>query len=82
MWICTDAFGEQGRDATGDFVAVPPNANLIVTLELISFKPVKEITQDKQVVKKILKKGEGYDKPSDGTVVQSKCRFQGLSNIV
>ncbi|GLJ43337.1 hypothetical protein SUGI_0900200 [Cryptomeria japonica] len=64
------AFGEQGRDAAGVFVAVPPNANLIVTLELISFKSVKEITEDKKVVKKILKKGEGYEKPSDGTVVQ------------
>ncbi|KAH9297279.1 hypothetical protein KI387_028961, partial [Taxus chinensis] len=64
------AFGEKGRDAEGGFAAVPPNANLVISLELISLKSVREITGNKKVIKKILKEGEGYGKPSDGTVVQ------------
>lgn len=50
--------------------AVPPNATLIIDLELLSWKSVEDVTDDKRVVKKILKAGEGYDKPNDGATVQ------------
>ncbi|GKV18045.1 hypothetical protein SLEP1_g28474 [Rubroshorea leprosula] len=66
------AFGENGRPAIGDAGAVPPNATLQITLELVSWKTISDITKDKKVLKKILKEGEGYDRPSDGTMVQVK----------
>ncbi|KAL6009521.1 70 kDa peptidyl-prolyl isomerase [Asimina triloba] len=66
------AFGEKGRPASGDEGAVPPNATLSVELQLVSWKTVTEITDDKNVVKKILKEGEGYEKPNDGAVVKVK----------
>ncbi|XP_042476761.1 peptidyl-prolyl cis-trans isomerase FKBP62-like [Macadamia integrifolia] len=66
------AFGEKGRPASGGQAAVPPNANLQITIELVSWKTVTEVTDDKKVLKKILKEGEGYERPSDGTVVQVK----------
>ncbi|XP_044500443.1 peptidyl-prolyl cis-trans isomerase FKBP62-like [Mangifera indica] len=65
-------FGEMGRPATGDERAVPPNATLQINLELVSWKSVSDITKDKKVLKKILKEGEGYEKPNDGAVVQVK----------
>ncbi|KAJ4841871.1 Peptidyl-prolyl cis-trans isomerase fkbp65 [Turnera subulata] len=65
-------FGEDGRPATGDEGAVPPNANLDIVLELISWNSVSDVTKDKKVMKKILKEGEGYERPNDGTVVQVK----------
>eukprot|EP01018_Ginkgo_biloba_P039856 Gb_32210 [translate_table: standard] len=64
------AFGEQGRDAQEGLAAVPSNANVIISLELVSFKSVVEVTADKKVIKKIIKPGDGYEKPSDGTVVR------------
>ncbi|GLT80552.1 hypothetical protein SLA2020_519870 [Shorea laevis] len=64
------AFGENGRPAIGDEAAVPPNASLQITLELVSWKTVSDVTKDMKVLKKILKEGEGYDRPNDGTVVQ------------
>lgn len=67
----SDGFGEKGKRATGNEVAVPPNATLQITLELISWKTVSEVTDDKKVIKKILKEGEGYERPNDGAVV--KC---------
>lgn len=66
----TDAFGEKGRSASGDECAVPPNASLQVELELFSWKTVTEIGDDKKILKKILKEGEGYERPNDGAVVR------------
>ncbi|XP_059430242.1 peptidyl-prolyl cis-trans isomerase FKBP62-like [Corylus avellana] len=66
------AFGEKGKPASGDEGAVPPNATLQITLELVSWNIVSEVTDDKKVIKKILKEGEGYERPSDGAVVRLK----------
>uniref|UniRef100_A0A6M2FAR1 peptidylprolyl isomerase n=1 Tax=Populus davidiana TaxID=266767 RepID=A0A6M2FAR1_9ROSI len=65
-------FGENGRTAAGDEGAVPPNATLEIMLELLSWKIVSDVMKDKKVMKKILKEGEGYERPDDGTVVQVK----------
>ncbi|XP_023004143.1 peptidyl-prolyl cis-trans isomerase FKBP62-like [Cucurbita maxima] len=65
-------FGEKGKPASSNEGAVPPNASLDITLELVSWKTVSEVTPDKKVIKKILKEGEGYEKPNDGTVVKVK----------
>lgn len=67
-----DAFGEDGRPALGSEGAVPPNATLHVTLELVSWKSISDVTKNKKVLKKILKEGEGYERPDDGTIVQGK----------
>ncbi|KAK8936748.1 70 kDa peptidyl-prolyl isomerase [Platanthera zijinensis] len=66
------AFGEKGRPASGGEGAVPPNATLLIELELLSWKTVTEIGDDKKVLKKILKEGEGYEKPNDGSTVNVK----------
>ncbi|XP_010905156.1 70 kDa peptidyl-prolyl isomerase-like [Elaeis guineensis] len=66
------AFGEKGRPASGDESAVPPNATLNVELELVSWKTVSEIGDDKKILKKVLKEGEGYERPNDGAVVTVK----------
>ncbi|KAJ9697418.1 hypothetical protein PVL29_009300 [Vitis rotundifolia] len=65
-------FGEKGKPASGEEGAVPPNATLIITLELVSWKTVTEVTDDKKVIKKILKEGEGYERPNEGAVVKLK----------
>ncbi|KAF9669497.1 hypothetical protein SADUNF_Sadunf14G0113600 [Salix dunnii] len=65
-------FGENGKRAVGDEGAVPPNATLEITLELLSWKTVSDVMKDKKVMKKTLKEGEGYERPDDGTVVQVK----------
>ncbi|KAJ6808071.1 70 kDa peptidyl-prolyl isomerase-like isoform X1 [Iris pallida] len=66
------AFGEKGRPASGEDGAVPPNATLNIELELVSWKTVSEIGDDKKVLKKVLKEGEGYERPNEGAVVQVK----------
>ncbi|KAL0417502.1 UNVERIFIED_CONTAM: Peptidyl-prolyl cis-trans isomerase FKBP65 [Sesamum radiatum] len=65
-------FGEKGRAASGSETAVPPNATLNIVLELVSWKTVSNVTDDKKVVKKILKEGEGYERPNEGAVVKLK----------
>lgn len=65
-------FGEKGKPASGGEGAVPPNATLNVDLELISWKTVSSVTDDKKVMKKILKEGEGYERPNEGAVVRMK----------
>ncbi|KAL6293588.1 hypothetical protein ACE6H2_001730 [Prunus campanulata] len=65
-------FGEVGRPAVGYEGAVHPNASLEITLELVSWKTVSDVTKDKKVLKKTLKEGEGYERPNDGSVVQVK----------
>ncbi|KAL3633269.1 Peptidyl-prolyl cis-trans isomerase fkbp65 [Castilleja foliolosa] len=65
-------FGEKGKPDSGVEGAVPPNANLNITLELVSWKTVSHVTDDKKVVKKIIKEGEGYERPNEGAVVKLK----------
>ncbi|XP_072992366.1 70 kDa peptidyl-prolyl isomerase-like [Typha latifolia] len=65
-------FGEKGRPASGNDGTVPPNATLLVELELLYWKTVTEIGDDKKVLKKTLKEGEGYERPNDGAVVKVK----------
>ncbi|KAK9082705.1 hypothetical protein Scep_029176 [Stephania cephalantha] len=65
-------FGEKGRPASGAEAAIPPNATLQINLELVSWKTVTDVTDDKKVTKKVLKEGEGYEKPNDGAVVKVK----------
>ncbi|XP_027908240.1 peptidyl-prolyl cis-trans isomerase FKBP62-like [Vigna unguiculata] len=65
-------FGEKGKPAHGDEGAVPPNASLEISLELVSWKTVSEVTDDKKVIKKIIKEGEGYERPNEGAVVKLK----------
>ncbi|KAJ3688541.1 hypothetical protein LUZ61_017705 [Rhynchospora tenuis] len=65
-------FGEKGRPASGEEGAVSANANLHIDLELVSWKTVTEIGDDKKIIKKILKEGEGYEKPNEGAVVKVK----------
>ncbi|XP_062077737.1 peptidyl-prolyl cis-trans isomerase FKBP62 [Humulus lupulus] len=65
-------FGEKGKPAAGGEGAIPPNATLQITLELVSWKTVSEITDDKKVIKKILHEGEGYERPNEGAVVKLK----------
>ncbi|CAM6018916.1 unnamed protein product [Sphagnum balticum] len=65
-------FGAKGRVASESVAAVPPNADLKIELELVSWKTVEEITDDKKVTKKILTAGTGYEKPNDGAVVKVK----------
>ena len=69
--LCADGFGEKGKPATSTEGAVPPNATLEITLELLSWKIVSEVTDDKKVMKKILKEGDGYERPNEGAIV--KC---------
>ncbi|KAH0639666.1 hypothetical protein KY285_036252 [Solanum tuberosum] len=65
-------FGEKGKPASGDGRAVPPNATLQISLELVTWKTVSSVTDDKKVIKKILKEGEGFEKPNAGAVVKMK----------
>ena len=66
----TDGFGEKGKPASAGEAAVPPNATLEIELELVSWKTVSEVTDDNKVIKKILKEGEGYERPNEGAVVK------------
>ncbi|KAJ1269275.1 hypothetical protein BS78_07G198800 [Paspalum vaginatum] len=65
-------FGEKGRLAAGEEGAVPPNATLLIDLELVSWKTVTELGDDKKILKKVLKEGEGYERPNEGAVVKVK----------
>ncbi|PON78932.1 Peptidyl-prolyl cis-trans isomerase, FKBP-type [Parasponia andersonii] len=47
-----------------------PASNMTIQLELVSWKSVVDITGDKKVVKKIIKAGEGFDHPNEGSLVK------------
>ncbi|XP_012068191.1 70 kDa peptidyl-prolyl isomerase isoform X2 [Jatropha curcas] len=62
-------FGEEGMDANGGIHSVPQNSILNMDLELVSFKPVVDVTGDAKVLKKILKEGEGTLVANEGAIV-------------
>ncbi|XP_030463597.2 70 kDa peptidyl-prolyl isomerase-like isoform X2 [Syzygium oleosum] len=46
------------------------DSNLVIQLELIAWKSVVDVTGDKKVLKKIVRAGEGFDHPNEGSVVK------------
>ena len=47
MYSGVDGFGVVGKLDSGDRIAVPSNATLQINLELVSWKSVKEVMDDK-----------------------------------
>ncbi|MCO5564326.1 hypothetical protein L7F22_017986 [Adiantum nelumboides] len=66
------AFGEKGSSGSYQHSKVPPYSNLTINLELLTWKSVEILVDNENVVKKILKAGEGYEKPNEGSVVSVK----------
>lgn len=46
-----------------------PNSNLTIYLELLSWKSVIDVCGNKEVLKKIVKDGEGLNHPDEGSTV-------------
>jgi len=70
--VNVDAFGEKGREAGSGFHSIPPDSMLHINIELVSFKPVINVTGDSMVIKKIFKEGEGAFTANDGAIVIGK----------
>ncbi|GFZ10158.1 tetratricopeptide repeat (TPR)-like superfamily protein [Actinidia rufa] len=67
--FAADAFGERDSELKNDFPLIPSSSVLNIDLELVSFKPVIDITGDSKVIKKILKEGEGTLSANEGVAV-------------
>nr|PNR37180.1 hypothetical protein PHYPA_020287 [Physcomitrium patens] len=67
-----DGFGIKGREGMDSEGAVPPNATLIMDLEIMGWNSVEKVSDDDKVVKKITRQGESYEKPNDGTTATVK----------
>ncbi|KAH7447367.1 hypothetical protein KP509_01G103500 [Ceratopteris richardii] len=65
-------FAEKGASGTYEHAKIPPYADLTIHLELLHWKSVELLLDNESVTKKILKTGEGYEKPNDGTIVKVK----------
>ncbi|KAL6215387.1 hypothetical protein ACLB2K_014818 [Fragaria x ananassa] len=63
------AFGEEGRDTNNGFQSIPPASVLNIDIELVSFKPVIDVTGDGKVLKKLLKEGESTSSAHEGATV-------------
>ncbi|PSR99922.1 Peptidyl-prolyl isomerase [Actinidia chinensis var. chinensis] len=63
------AFGERDSELKNEFPLIPSSSVLNIDLELVSFKPVIDITGDSKVIKKILKEGEGTLSANEGVAV-------------
>lgn len=74
--VNVDAFGETGREAGSGFHSIPPDSVLHVNIELVSFKPVINVTGDSMVIKKILKEGEGAFTANEGANVTGMIMTQ------
>ncbi|KAG8367795.1 hypothetical protein BUALT_Bualt16G0109900 [Buddleja alternifolia] len=49
---------------------IPPYSNMIIHLELISWRTVVDIRGDKKILKKIMKKVEAFDRPNEGSLIK------------
>lgn len=43
---------------------------MTIHLELVSWRTVVDITGDKKILKKIMKNGQGFDRPNEGSLVK------------
>lgn len=49
---------------------IPLNSQLTIDLELVSWRNVIDVLGDKKIMKKIIKNGEGFDRPNQGSLVK------------
>ncbi|KAL5546788.1 hypothetical protein UlMin_006475 [Ulmus minor] len=63
-------FKEFAKGSTNIDDGILPSSNFTIQLELLSWKTVIDITGDRKVVKKIVKAGEGFDHPREGSLVK------------
>nr|XP_024922496.2 70 kDa peptidyl-prolyl isomerase-like isoform X1 [Ziziphus jujuba var. spinosa] len=63
-------FKEDVNGTTNTESCISSASNIAIQLELISWKSVIDITGDRKVVKKIIKAGEGFDCPNEGSLVK------------
>ncbi|CAN4092175.1 unnamed protein product [Withania somnifera] len=63
------AFVDRDKDSENGVSSILPNSILSIDLELVSFKPVINVTGDLGVLKKILKEGEGTLTANEGAAV-------------
>lgn len=75
VFFIADASGEKEFDNSDQLRNVPPNSTLDIDLELVSFKPVIDVTGDNKVLKKILKEGEGAFTANEGAAVTGKYSY-------
>lgn len=67
----SDGCTEDGYGTTYNTGGVAsPNSNLTIQLELLWWKSIINVTGDGKVFKKIIKAGEGFDRPSEGSLVK------------
>ncbi|KAL0316727.1 UNVERIFIED_CONTAM: Peptidyl-prolyl cis-trans isomerase FKBP62 [Sesamum radiatum] len=48
----------------------PPYPDLIIHLELVSWRTVVDVIGEQKILKKITKKGEAFDRPDEGSIVK------------
>ncbi|XP_069145780.1 peptidyl-prolyl cis-trans isomerase FKBP15-1 isoform X2 [Solanum lycopersicum] len=65
-------FGNSSFDGDGIGILQSSNSNLIIHLELISWKSVVDVIGDNKVLKKLIKAGEGYDHPNEGSLAKGQ----------
>eukprot|EP01024_Parvocaulis_polyphysoides_P007406 TRINITY_DN12201_c0_g1_i4.p1 TRINITY_DN12201_c0_g1~~TRINITY_DN12201_c0_g1_i4.p1 ORF type:complete len:537 (-),score=109.79 TRINITY_DN12201_c0_g1_i4:556-2166(-) len=63
---------------------VPPDSKLEIELQVLSWKKVEDVTDDKLVWKKTVVEGEGYKQPNEGAKVKAKylCKIEGEEEII
>lgn len=64
--LCSNNAGE--RLCMGE--QIPLNSQLTIDLELVSWRNVIDVLGDKKIMKKIIKNGEGFDRPNQGSLVK------------
>lgn len=69
----SDGFGALTNENINSIIGnIPPNSNLNIHLELVSWKSVTDVMGDKKILKTLIKAGEGYDRPNEGSLVKGK----------
>ncbi|OAY43359.1 70 kDa peptidyl-prolyl isomerase [Manihot esculenta] len=67
---CSYGFSQNGNIPGEIGRSIHLNSNLTVQLELVSWRSVIDITGNKQVLKTIIKAGEGFERPNEGSQVK------------
>lgn len=73
--------GGKDSDTNAYFASIPQNSILRIDLELVSLKPVIDVSGDSKVLKKILQEGEGSVTADESASVIGKwvlCKWDFL----
>lgn len=69
-FLIADGFQQNGNETVKNVANLISSHSSTIYLELLSWRSIVDVTGDRRILKKIIRTGEGFDHPNEGSLVK------------